>query len=76
MRKALFGARDQAASNFAATLGRLCDAVPAVSAALVDGEGETVDYSGSLSPYEIRVAAAEWQLVVANVAASARKWEP
>ncbi len=50
MRKALFGARDQAASNSAATLGRLCDAVPAVSAALVDGEGETVDYSGSLRP--------------------------
>jgi hypothetical protein len=71
--KALFGARDQAASNFAGTLGRLCDASAAVAAALVDGEGETVDYAGSLSPYEIRVAAAEWQLVVASVAANIRK---
>jgi hypothetical protein len=71
--KALFGARDQAVSSFAATLGRLCDALPAVAAALVDGEGETVDYAGSLSPYEIRVAGAEWQLVVASVALGERK---
>lgn len=71
--KPLFGVRDQAVSSFAATLGRLCDALPAVAAALVDGEGETVDYAGSLSPYEIRVAAAEWQLVVANVASGHRK---
>lgn len=72
VRKAPFGVRDQAASNFAATLGRLCDALPAVAAALVDGEGETVDYAGALSPYEIRVAAAEWQLVVASVGSGAR----
>lgn len=63
-RGALFGERDQAISNFAATLGRLCDVLPAHAAALVDSEGETVDYSGRLTPYETRVVAAEWQLVV------------
>lgn len=66
-RRALFGERDQAISNFAATLGRLCDVLPALGAALVDGEGETVDYAGRLTPYETRVAAAEWQLVVAGL---------
>jgi hypothetical protein len=65
--RGLYGERDQAISNFAATLGRLCDAVPALAAALVDGEGETVDYSGRLSPYDTRVAAAEWQLVVGGL---------
>lgn len=69
----LYGERDQALSSFAATLGRLCDVLPAQAAALVDGEGETVDYSGRLTPYEIRVAAAEWQLVVASVAAKGRE---
>lgn len=66
-RPALFGERDQAISTFAATLGRLCDLLPAHGAALVDGEGETVDYAGRLTPYETRVAAAEWQLVVAGL---------
>jgi hypothetical protein len=31
----------------------------------VDKEGETVDYAGRISPYEIRVAAAELRLVLA-----------
>jgi len=66
-RRALFGERDQALSTFAATLGRLCDVLPAHAAALVDGEGETVDYAGRLTPYETRVAAAEWQLVAAGL---------
>lgn len=66
-RRGLFGERDQAVSTFAATLGRLCDAVFAHAAALVDSEGETVDYAGRLSPFETRVAAAEWQLVVAGL---------
>jgi hypothetical protein len=30
----------------------------------VDTEGETVDYAGSIDPYEIKIAAAEWSLVV------------
>jgi hypothetical protein len=31
---------------------------------LVDTEGETVDYAGELDPYDIKIAAAEWSLVV------------
>lgn len=56
--------RDQTASAFNAALAQLCQSLPAVAAALVDAEGETVDYAGSLSPFEIRVAAAEWRLVL------------
>jgi hypothetical protein len=59
--------RDQSDSAFSAILGRLCDDSGALAAALVDGEGETVDYAGLLSPYEIKVAAAEWRIVLAVV---------
>ncbi len=64
------GARDQAASQFSAILMRLCEATDAVAAALVDGEGETVDYAGSLTPFEIKVAAAELRLIVQTYEAS------
>lgn len=57
-------ARDQAVSSFSGTLMQLCDATAAFGAALVDAEGETVDYAGYLDPFEIRVAAAEWRLVL------------
>lgn len=57
--------RDQDASPFSAILWRLCEACSAHAAALVDKEGETVDYAGRISPYEIRVAAAELRLVLA-----------
>ncbi len=60
-------ARDQSDSTFSAILGRLCDDCGALAAALVDGEGETVDYAGLLSPYEIKVAAAEWRIVLAVI---------
>jgi hypothetical protein len=56
--------RDQAASAFSAILMRLCDATGALAAALVDSEGETVDYAGKLDPYDIKVSAAEWSLVL------------
>jgi hypothetical protein len=56
--------RDQSDSPFSAILARLCDDCGALAAALVDGEGETVDYAGLLSPYEIKVAAAEWRIVL------------
>jgi hypothetical protein len=59
--------RDQSDSDFSAILGRLCDDSGALAAALVDSEGETVDYAGLLSPYEIKVAAAEWRIVLAVV---------
>ena len=57
--------RDQDASPFSAILWRLCEGCSAHAAALVDKEGETVDYAGRISPYEIRVAAAELRLVLA-----------
>jgi hypothetical protein len=47
---------------------RLCDATAARGAALVDAEGETVDYAGCLEPFEIRVVAAEWRLMLTALA--------
>jgi hypothetical protein len=35
-----------------------------LSVALVDSIGETVDYAGILEPYETRIAAAEWALII------------
>jgi len=68
--------RDQAASAFSAILMRLCDATGALAAALVDSEGETVDYAGTLDPFDVKVAAAEWRIVlrVANEA-RAPQWQ-
>jgi hypothetical protein len=51
--------RDQAASAFSAALMRLCEALGALGTALVDSEGETVDYAGRLDPFDIKIAAAE-----------------
>jgi hypothetical protein len=45
----------------------LCDATNATAVALVDDEGETVDYTGSLVPYTIKVMAAELALVLRQV---------
>lgn len=59
------GPRDQGLSVFSPILSRLCDASDAIAAALVDAEGETVDYSGRVSPFDVRVAAAEWRLILA-----------
>ena len=56
--------RDQSPSGFSDALQRLCDSANALSAALVDSIGETVDYAGELAPFETRVAAAEWGIIV------------
>lgn len=64
-RRRAITARDQRASAFSAALLRLCDAVGATGAALVDAEGETVDYAGAIDPFDIKVAAAEWVVVLA-----------
>jgi hypothetical protein len=56
--------RDQRASVFGAALMRLCDATGARGAALVDAEGETVDYAGAIDPFDIKIAAAEWVIVL------------
>ncbi len=58
------GARDQALSGFNRSLQNLCDSANALSAALVDPVGETVDYAGVIDPFETRVAAAEWGLII------------
>ena len=60
--------RDQAPSSFAEILDRLVTSTPSArAAALVDFEGETVDYAGRLDPYELKVAAATWQIVLAEI---------
>lgn len=60
--------RDQAASAFSSALLRLCEDTGAHTAALVDPEGETVDYAGALDPFDIKVTAAELRLVLALLA--------
>ncbi|HEX6764903.1 MAG TPA: hypothetical protein VF103_05480 [Polyangiaceae bacterium] len=56
--------RDQAASSFSGILMALCEATGALGAVLVDREGEAVDYAGYLDPFALKVAAAEWRLVL------------
>jgi predicted regulator of Ras-like GTPase activity (Roadblock/LC7/MglB family) len=57
--------RDQHESAFAAILGDLVSRVPgARAAALVDRDGETVDYAGSRNPYDLKVAAAHLRIVL------------
>jgi hypothetical protein len=62
--------REHAHTPFGATLLRLCDAAGAIGCALVDREGETVDYAGHIDSYEIRVAAAEWRIVLRELESS------
>lgn len=57
-------ARDQDVTPFSEILERLRVAAGARSAALVDAEGETVDYSGRGDPFNIRILAAEWRIVL------------
>ncbi len=56
--------RKQKASPFSSALLQLCDRTGALGAALVDSEGEAVDFSTSLTPFEMKVAAAELRLVL------------
>jgi len=58
-------ARDQGESAFTRILVDLVARMPgARAAALVDVEGETVDYAGCSPPYEVRLAAAHWRIVL------------
>ena len=60
--------RDQDTSTFTQILERLLGSVSgSVAAALVDGLGETVDYAGAIDAFEIKVAAAHWQIVVREI---------
>jgi hypothetical protein len=66
--------RDQDESTFGAILARLVAAVAgAQAAALVDAEGETVDYAGALDPFELKVTAAHWQIALAEIATQAER---
>src|SRR5260370_30107311 len=56
---------DQLESAFAGILLLLLARVRgARAAALVDADGETVDYVGRADPYSVRVAAAYWRIVL------------
>lgn len=60
--------RDMHPSPFAEILGDFVRRVPGgFAAALVDIEGETVDYVGSVDAFEIKIAAAEWRVAVETV---------
>jgi hypothetical protein len=62
--------RDQSESAFASILGTLVRRTPgARAAALVDLQGETVDYAGIADPFALRVAAAHWRIVFAEARA-------
>ncbi len=71
-----WGRRDQDPTRFAAVLARLCESTAALGAALVDREGETVDYAGYIPPFDLKVAAAEGRLVLNRVveAGSSLDW--
>jgi hypothetical protein len=64
-RRGTRSSRDQTESPFASILGALVARVPgARAAALVDLQGETVDYAGRGAPFDLRLAAAHWRLVL------------
>ena len=57
--------RDQGESAFAPILRALVGRVGgALSAILVDGEGEAVDYAGVLDAFSARLAGAHWRIVL------------
>jgi hypothetical protein len=67
-RRSASAARDQHESAFARILADLVTRVPgAQAAALVDLEGETVDYWGRLSPFDVKLAAAQWRVVIDDI---------
>lgn len=61
-------ARAEAISAFTLILQDGLAALPgARGAALVDREGETVDYVGEIDPFELKLAAAHWQIVMCQL---------
>lgn len=62
--------RDQHESAFTAILHNLVRRVPgAVAAVLVDRDGETVNYWGLLEPFDVKLAAAHWRIVLNDLRA-------
>jgi hypothetical protein len=69
--------RDQDATPFTPILEDLIVRIPgAYAAALVDTEGETVDYSGSATPFDVKVSAAHWRIVLNDIAAASQLGAP
>lgn len=61
--------REQIESRFAVILADLVARIPgARAAALVDNQGETVDYAGRLDAFSVRVAAAHMRIVLQDTA--------
>ena len=60
--------RDTEPTPFTPILQALLEAIPGAHAAtLVDGEGETVDYTWRGDPFDLRVAAAHLQLMLQDI---------
>lgn len=60
--------RDMEASSFARILAEFVPRIPgAYAASLVDADGETVDYAGRAEPFDLKVAAAHWRIVLGEV---------
>lgn len=69
--------RDQDASTFTKILERLPEAIGGLrGAVLVDSDGETVDYAGMLDPFDLKIAAAHWQIVISEFQALENFAEP
>lgn len=65
VRRAPLARRDQEESAFASILADLVQRLPgARAAALVDFDGETVDYASRSDPFGVRLAAAHWRIVL------------
>jgi len=61
-------ARDTEVTAFTALLSDLIARIPgARAAALVDRDGESVDYAGALSPFDVKIAAAHWQIILVEL---------
>jgi hypothetical protein len=59
------------ASSFAQILADLVVRIPgAYGASLVDAQGESVDYAGRVTPFDVKVAAAYWRIVLDDISRS------
>jgi hypothetical protein len=60
--------RDQDEGPFSLILAALLDAIPlSIGAVLVDAQGESVDYAGAIEPFDLKVAAAHFQIVLQEI---------
>jgi hypothetical protein len=69
--------RDMAESAFARILRHALRRLPgARAAALVDVEGETVDYAGDADPFELKIAAAHVRILIGTIEAQPKLGVP